>query len=412
MRRSDKQNLLYGAIIFFGCCALVVFRQQSGSAPARDSNVAFTGDKVQKGGRSLQAANVATNDPERLKKYKHLFKEMSPKQEYFDEWQKGKQKNLEVDENVVKGDPVPAVEKILYDAMLPVEKGDLEALMKAGLPSMTKNLIGLGNMYLVCAANACGPLEVLRNNGKLPDNVIIYPETNYEFKIHDMKLNGKKSGWNFQQALKLYTTRTIKEIRDNVLVIDSDTVWMWPTTFFDDEGRALLNYGTKTSGSFDSDCDQGGKGHISVLGVKEFMGDQDVTAITHHMMFNREIVETMLQQAEQSAGMPAWRLFKLIKPWMSEYEWYAAWATAKYPDRVTTRILPYMNTWNCDDGHLAGLALFSDLRYVACHDDYPKGKAEYASRVISKCGGPKCCVNTKWHLCPCCSNGNKCDRIK
>lgn len=47
-------------------------------------------------------------------------------------------------------------------------------------------------------------------------------------------------GWIYQQLLKLYAVQVIPDISPNVLVLDSDTIFLNPVTFTNSEGEPFL----------------------------------------------------------------------------------------------------------------------------------------------------------------------------
>jgi hypothetical protein len=57
-------------------------------------------------------------------------------------------------------------------------------------------------------------------------------------------INNNRSGWYLQQLIKLYAGSVIKDILDNYLVIDADTFFFKPTTFFKNN-KPLYNYGSE-----------------------------------------------------------------------------------------------------------------------------------------------------------------------
>ena len=97
-----------------------------------------------------------------------------------------------------------------------------------------KNIIGYRNIYLICYDPS------ISIQGCITINENIFP-----FNIDTVsKYHGKleRNGWYLQQLLKLYAGKIIPNILDKYLVIDSDTFFLKPTTFLQDN-KCLYNYG-------------------------------------------------------------------------------------------------------------------------------------------------------------------------
>ena len=91
---------------------------------------------------------------------------------------------------------------------------------------------------------------------RLTDQCQWFDENNFPFGIEDVALavgRGSKAkgdkffkghcrypGWYFQQLLKLYSPYVIPEISSNVLVVDSDTIFMNPVTFLNESNGGLF----------------------------------------------------------------------------------------------------------------------------------------------------------------------------
>lgn len=180
-------------------------------------------------------------------------------------------------------------------------------------------------------------------------------------------LNAPKSrvGWYYQQLLKFYAPFVIPDISSNVLLVDSDTIFLNPVTFLTEEGAGLLNVGEENHEEYFN--------HARRLlpGFKKLF--PEYSGITHHMLFQKVILEDLMSQVEEYHEMEFWQAFCLcVSPdqltdkssGASEYEIYFNYALAR-TDQIKIRPLlwdniPYVE--NCFHYKERG------YHYVSCHD--------------------------------------------
>ncbi|CAE8641343.1 unnamed protein product [Polarella glacialis] len=68
------------------------------------------------------------------------------------------------------------------------------------------------------------------------------------------------------------------------------------------------------------------------------------TAITHHGLFQADVVEALLSQLELQHGKEAWKILSNLRPFLCEYDLYLSWAVQRFPERIALRALPYANS--------------------------------------------------------------------
>ena len=132
-----------------------------------------------------------------------------------------------------------------------------------------------------------------------------------------------RTGWYYQQLLKLYAPLVIPEISSNVLIVDADTIFLNRVDFLDSRGGGLYNIDfAHHAPYFRHAC-----GFLPGLHRKH----RDFSGITHHMLFQRPILEDLLNRVEKYHKRPAWQAFcRCVDPgevraWgsgASEYEIY------------------------------------------------------------------------------------------
>lgn len=130
-------------------------------------------------------------------------------------------------------------------------------------------------------------------------------------------------GWIYQQFLKLYAAFVIPDISSNVLIIDADTIFLNETQFMDDASNPLFNPSTEYTPVYFEHAER------VLPGLKKIFAEY--SGISHHMLFQRPILEDMFQIIEDVHGMQAWRVMcRCIRheylgrdvSSMSEYELY------------------------------------------------------------------------------------------
>ena len=120
----------------------------------------------------------------------------------------------------------------LFDIVFFVGKDDFDAF-KDNFKDNKKNIIGYRNIYVV------SPIQLV-----IP-GIHYISDNDFAFTINDVENlieNKNRKNWILQQLLKLYALFVIPDVLDKILVVDSDTKFLKPTTFIDDDGSILLNY--------------------------------------------------------------------------------------------------------------------------------------------------------------------------
>jgi len=170
-------------------------------------------------------------------------------------------------------------------------------------------------------------------------------------------------GWIYQQLLKLYAPFVIPGISNNVLILDSDTIFLKSVSFFDDAGNALFNPGVEYFLPYFE--------HMARLlpGLKRVYTQH--SGISHHMLFQLSILEDFFKDIREVHGTEPWQaLMKCIDrrhlygSGISEYELYFNYVFARnYKAKI--RKLKYRDmAFNKRDIAASKKAGFN---YVSCH---------------------------------------------
>lgn len=241
--------------------------------------------------------------------------------------------------------------------------------------------------------NAC--IDGIRANCKQIRRIIVisperytykadwYDERDYPFSKFDIALylnqgDAKKAkeyaheshsrvGWYYQQLLKLYAPFVIPGISSNVLILDADTIFLRSVQFIDNEGMALYNTGTEYHEAYFE--------HF-----KKVLPDYEKvflehSGISHHMLFQRHILEEMFQVVEGIHNNSFWKVFcsKVDPQYIraagaSEYEIYFNFAFT-HSDKVKIRQLKWKNAPAINEVGKKGLNNYywKGYDYVSCH---------------------------------------------
>lgn len=145
---------------------------------------------------------------------------------------------------------------------------------------------------------------------------------NDENKAHDyLKKTNNRIGWIYQQLLKLYAPLVIPDISSDVLILDSDTIFLNPTSFIDKQGYALFNVGTQYCEEYFA--------HMNRLlpGLKREYAQY--SGITHHALFQKHIIEDLFKKIQKQHNKEPWQALcscidsnKELFANISEYEIY------------------------------------------------------------------------------------------
>ncbi len=212
---------------------------------------------------------------------------------------------------------------------------------------------------------------IVVSSKNLTDQAEWYDEANYPFSKEDigMKIargshkkykqffehDHRSPGWYFQQLLKLYSPFVIPGITSNVLVVDSDTIFMNPVEFLNEQNGGLLCFGTKrVMSAYFKHAER------LIPGYKRI--NTDIYSVCHHMLFQRVILEDLFAVVENYHHVPFWEAFCLCVDrhknlGASEFEIYFNFALT-HSDQIELRKLKWRNS-----GHPGKKNRYKDAGY-------------------------------------------------
>jgi len=237
-----------------------------------------------------------------------------------------------------------------FDIVIPVGPDDISIIYNQ-IEYTKLNIIGYRNIYIISYDPT---LEV--------KDCIMVSETLFPFNKEIIKNYGcpdYRCGWYLQQLLKFYSGIIIPDILDRYLVIDSDTFFLKPVSFIEDN-ICLYNYLGEYWKLYFS--------HMNKLHPSFEKVDPDKSGITHHMMFQTKYVRELMDLVEKYHGKNNfYEIFlecidHVDRSGSSEYEIYFNYMLKYHPDEIKWRELNYKGKKRCLD--------FSgdmDCDYVSVH---------------------------------------------
>jgi FkbM family methyltransferase len=222
-----------------------------------------------------------------------------------------------------------APEKI-FDIVIPVGPNDKDIILKQ-IEYTKKNIIGYRNIYIV------SPIPLVL------DGCIYISEEIFPFSIETVsKYHGTNSrnGWYLQQLIKMYSGLLIPDIMDKYLVVDADTFFIKPTTFFKD-GKALYNYHTPFHTPYFT--------HMELVHPSLKRMDNDKSGICHHMIFERRYLTELFNMVKNLHNKDFYVVFlEKVKDYngsgASEYEIYFNYLLYFHPNDITLRLLKWKDS--------------------------------------------------------------------
>jgi hypothetical protein len=233
-----------------------------------------------------------------------------------------------------------------FDIVIPVGPNDKD-IVEIQLEYTKKNVIGYRKIFLISydpSINFQGCITI--------------DEKSFPFTINTVaKFHGKlnRNGWYLQQLLKLYAGIVIPGILDRYLVIDSDTFFLKPTTFIEND-KCLYNYGTEYH--------EGYFQHISRLNKDIKKVDSAKSGICHHMIFETQYLRELMMMIEKEHRDIFYNVFlktvtDVVQSGASEYELYFNYMLQYRSDKIAIRYLQWSNSDTLD--------LTSDNHYISWH---------------------------------------------
>lgn len=147
--------------------------------------------------------------------------------------------------------------------------------------------------------------------------------------------------WIYQQFLKLYAPFVIPKISPNVLILDSDTVFLRPVKFLHKDRYAFFNPGTEHHPPYFAFMER------AIPWLKRVFPQH--SGISHHMLLQREILKDLFATIKKQHHDIPWKSLcrcidvnNLYNSCMSEYELYFNFAFSR-TKKLKIRKLQWQN---------------------------------------------------------------------
>lgn len=238
--------------------------------------------------------------------------------------------------------------KYNFDIVIPIGPNEKDIIQEQ-IKYTKKNIIGYRNIYLISYDHL---IQV--------DGCITIDEKIFPFTIKTVeKFHGKldRNGWYLQQLLKLYTGKIIPGILNKYLVIDSDTFFLKPTNFIENN-ICLYNFDKQYNIPYFE--------HMKKLDKELVRVDKNMSGICHHMIFETKYVNKLISKIEKKHNDVFYNIFlKLVDDnhkngsGASEYEIYFNYMLKNYPNKIKIRELKWET--------LKKIETNKNLDYVSCH---------------------------------------------
>lgn len=176
-----------------------------------------------------------------------------------------------------------------YDVVVPLGPSD-EDIVQLCIDSIRKYVLHIKNIYVISHR----PIDL--------SGAIIVTEDIFPFHKDDIRayVSDKKAGWYLQQLLKLYCLSVMKELHDNVLIVDADTIFKRRVTFMSGD-RFIFNVHNSVHNAYFK--------HMKLLHPSFTAYKRGISGIVNTMIVNRGILKDIFDVVEAHHGEAFWKVF-------------------------------------------------------------------------------------------------------
>jgi hypothetical protein len=266
----------------------------------------------------------------------------------------------------------------MIDVVIPAHKKDIDTL-EFCIDGVKNNVNRLGKVYVI-------------SRERLTENAEWIPESEFPFSIDDVSnFTGKhwRTCWYYQQLLKMYVFEVRKDISDSVLVLDSDTVFLKKTDFISETNTpgtvGFFNVGKEFYAPYFE--------HMNRLIPGLSRQIHQYSGITHHMVFQKDIMKCLFDEVENIHGCGFWEAFLQCtiahyptiggdqshkgQGRASEYEIYFNYCLSKFPNRTKIRklnsILAYKEGLGGNENEVYHVgSRTNDDQHIKTMEEYPE----------------------------------------
>ena len=221
----------------------------------------------------------------------------------------------------------------LIDVVIPTHIKDID-LLDLCIKQAKENVIDVNNIYVVSIE-------------KYTDEAIWVPQTVLPFSLEDISnIVGKhcRTGWYYGLTIQITAGLYIPNLKNNVLLLDTDTMFLTPTKFLEN-GKALYNVSYDTIDPRNPYYEHMWKLIPGLIKQNEYSG------IAMHQLMQRDILEEMSILVESIHKKSFWKAFVDVttEPYetlqgdqrhefctgkLTAYELYFNYMLKYHPDRI------------------------------------------------------------------------------
>jgi hypothetical protein len=180
------------------------------------------------------------------------------------------------------------------DVMIPCHEKDLP-ILELCIEGIRENGENIGNVYVISKKRFTDKAEWVDPFTKSTLTKRIFGEKEISKSVTKYLVG--KVGWVYQQLLKLYVFRIVPILSSNVLILDADTVFINPVSFLTEKG---LNYKHEEKIFY-------------IRFIHRFLPniicDNKPSGITHHMIFQKPVIEDLFSVVEAYHQTSFWEAF-------------------------------------------------------------------------------------------------------
>lgn len=182
-----------------------------------------------------------------------------------------------------------------------------------------------------------------------------------ELAKRELARPGNRISWALQQLLKLCSSFMIPDISPNVLVLDSDTIFLNPVEFMNERNGAMFNPGTENHTVYFE--------HAARLIPGFYKIYPEHSGICHWILIQRPILEDLFRTVEETHGVPFWKAYCRCIDYFkhpsfsADYEVYFNYALSR-TKQVSLQFLKWTNLSYVGNFHHFKS---QNYHYVSCH---------------------------------------------
>lgn len=251
------------------------------------------------------------------------------------------------------------------DIVIPCHKKDSHRL-DACINNAKKNIANIRRIIVISSEKFTDQAEWI------PESIFPFDKKSLALEIfkspeiasHQVHKRGSRMGWILQQFIKLFAAYYIDHVSSNVLVIDSDVIFLKPISFMQENGAGLYATGTENHPPYFDHMK-----HVLPALHKVY---SHMSGVVHHMLFQKPVLDDLYALIEQYHNAEPWRVIARTIPVhnneihssaMSEYEIYFNFVFAR-TNQVKIRPLKWQNLSNLKQ---LNKAISQGYDYVAIH---------------------------------------------